>query len=114
MYRLSASETRGELDTLNRAHRKRPITLLIHGDAPGADRLANRWAEEHAVRRAPYPVDVTTGPAAEQIRNQRMLDAERPDGVAVFGDDQETADLVERAKAAGLPVWVPYATNSRG
>jgi len=43
-----------------------------------------------------------------------MLDAERPDGVAVFGDDQETADLVERAKAAGLPVWVPYATNSRG
>ena len=72
------------------------------------------WAEQRAIERAPYPVDVTTGPAAAQIRNQCVFDGERPDGVAVFGDDEETADLVKHAKAAGLPVWVPYATNPRG
>jgi len=43
-----------------------------------------------------------------------MFDVERPDGVAVFGDDEETGDLVERAYDAGLPVWVPYATKPRG
>jgi hypothetical protein len=73
-----------------------------------------RWAADRAIERAPYPVDRTTGPAAAQIRNQRMLDIERPDGLVVFGDDAETADLVERAHAAGLPVWVPYATKPRG
>ena len=33
---------------------------------------------------------MSSGPATAQIRNQQMLDVERPDGVAVFGDDEET------------------------
>src|SRR4051812_2885166 len=97
-------------DALNRVHSKRPVTLLIHGDAPGADRLANRWAEEHAVRRAPYPANwAELGPSAGPIRNQRMIDEGKPEGVVAFPGGVGTADMVRRVEAAGLKVWHPVS-----
>jgi hypothetical protein len=95
-------------DALNRVHRKRPITLLIHGDAPGADRLADAWAQEHAVRRAPFPANwAEFGPSAGPERNQRMIDVGKPDGVVAFPGGVGTADMVRRAEAAGIKVWHP-------
>jgi predicted Rossmann-fold nucleotide-binding protein len=93
---------------LDRVHGKRTITTLIHGDAPGADRLADEWAQWHAVRREPYPADWDKfGKVAGPERNQRMIDA-GADGVVAFPGGTGTADLVRRAERAGISVWKPY------
>lgn len=93
-------------------HGRRPITLLIHGDAPGADRLAARIADLHGIPTMAFPADWSgLGKAAGPIRNQQMLDEGRPDGVMAFPGGSGTADMVRRAIAAGLKVWKPYGLN---
>ena len=44
------------------------------------------------------------GAAAERLRNARMLVESKPDLVIAFPGGEGTADLVSRAKAAGVPV----------
>lgn len=91
-----------EMDAL---HAKTPIRTLIQGGATGADRLARRWAYVAGVEVKEYPADWPThGRAAGPIRNQHMLDAERPDLVVAFPGGRGTADMVRRAKAAGVCV----------
>lgn len=79
--------------------------VIIHGDARGADRLAEEWAIRHGVPVKAYPADwERDGRAAGPIRNQRMLDEGKPDLVVAFPGGAGTADLVRRAKAAGVEV----------
>lgn len=79
--------------------------VIINGGATGADRLAEEWAERHGV-----PVETywaywkTHGRAAGPIRNQRMLDEGKPDLVVAFPGGRGTADMVRRARAAGVEV----------
>lgn len=104
------------LDRVRRrlAARGEPLAVLIHGDAPGADRLANRWAEINAIRREPYPADWKgQGNAAGVLRNQRMLDQGLPDRVIAFPGGDGTADMVRRALAAGVPVWEPFGDDDK-
>jgi hypothetical protein len=78
---------------------------VIHGGASGADRCANDWALVRGVRRSIYPADWTRhGRAAGPRRNQLMLDKEKPDLVVAFPGGRETADMVSRARAAGVRV----------
>jgi hypothetical protein len=86
---------------------------LIHGDAHGADRIAAQIARECAVDRVlSYPADWGKhGKAAGPIRNQRMLEEGKPDLVLAFIDkplakSRGTADMVRRARKAGVPVYV--------
>lgn len=105
------------LDTvLNRIHRERCIGVLIHGAYRGADSLADRWGMmTPGIVLMRFPADwAALGGAAGPERNQRMIDAGRPQAVVAFprkngqlGDG--TADLIRRALAAGLPVWKPRA-----
>ena len=44
------------------------------------------------------------GPAAERLRNERMIVEGKPDLVIAFSGGEGTADLVSRARAAGVPV----------
>jgi hypothetical protein len=44
------------------------------------------------------------GKAAGPIRNQRMIDEGKPDLVIAFPGGRGTADMVSRAKKAGIPV----------
>lgn len=94
---------------LDRAHAKRPITLLIYGGARGADDLAFAWAAAHGV---PSQVVIAKwdrlGPAAGPERNGRMIREWRAEGVIAFPGGRGTADMVRQAEAAGLPVWKPY------
>jgi YspA, cpYpsA-related SLOG family len=83
--------------------------VVIEGDARGADRLAARHARARGWQLATYPADwAAHGRAAGPRRNQRMLRDGRPDLVVAFHDQlaasRGTADLVRRARAAGLPV----------
>lgn len=83
------------------------ISVLIEGEAAGADTLAKTWALRRGVPVERYPADWTKyGRGAGPIRNQRMLDEGRPDLVVAFPGGRGTADMVDRAKAAGVPVMV--------
>jgi hypothetical protein len=80
-------------------------TLIIHGDAPGADRLADEWARWWDVPVSPYPADwKRLGRRAGPVRNQMMLDREEPGLVVAFPGGRGTADMVRRAEAKGVRV----------
>jgi len=85
---------------------QRPIHAIIQGGADGADRLARMWCQSRNVRYDSYPADWRAhGKAAGPIRNQQMIDEGRPTKVFAFPGGRGTADMVRRAKAAGLPVY---------
>ena len=89
---------------LDRIHKETPITGIVHGAAPGADTLAGWWATINEVPNLDYPAPWRThGKAAGPIRNQMMLDAEKPDMVVAFPGGRGTADMVDRARRAGIP-----------
>ena len=85
------------------------IATVIHGDAKGADSMADYFARDQVLTVEKYPADwtkyrLTAGP----IRNQQMLDEGKPDRVAAFFTDLNTSkgtrDMVTRSLKAGLPV----------
>ena len=98
---------------LDRVHARRGIELIIHGAARGADTLAAEWAKVRGIPSRPFPAlwDVD-GKAAGFIRNQRMLDCGKPDGLAAFPGGRGTADMINRARSAGVPVWQPYGQST--
>lgn len=80
-------------------------SLIIHGHAKGADEWADYWAEQRNVPHISFPADWRKhGKAAGPRRNQRMLDEGRPTKVIAFPGGRGTADMVRRARAAGVPV----------
>lgn len=88
--------------------------IIVHGDAPGADRLADAACrqlqkEGFDVQAEPHPADWDRhGKGAGPIRNQEMADA-GADLCIAFSDQpvtKGTSDMVKRAKGAGIPVWV--------
>jgi hypothetical protein len=90
-------------ERLDAAHHKRPFAIVIHGAAKGADTLANQWAMRRGVSRQAVPAEWRKhGKAAGPIRNQKMLDKYAPDLVIAFPGGSGTADMVARARAAGI------------
>lgn len=80
-------------------------TLIIQGGAFGADACASEWAYKRDVLERQFAADWKAhGRAAGPIRNQKMLDEGKPDLVIAFPGGAGTADMVRRAKAAGVPV----------
>ncbi|SRR6266849_768377 len=79
--------------------------FIIHGGARGADSLAQDWADNAGLACLVYPADWKMhGRAAGPLRNQRMIDEGKPDLVIAFPGSRGTADMIRRAKAAGIPV----------
>jgi hypothetical protein len=105
---------------LDTAHSKRPITLVIHGDAGkvdpetgrvicGADKLSGVWADARGIQVKAIAADWKgRGRKAGPERNQRMLNELKPEGVIALPGAIGTADMCARAEAAGIPVWRPY------
>lgn len=91
---------------LDAIHAKHTISLLIEGDAPGADRLGKLWALANGVPLATYPAKWREeGHAAGPRRNARMLLDGRPDAAVALGGGSGTADMVRRLREANVPVW---------
>ncbi len=89
-------------------HDETPISALIQGGAKGADRCAAEVAKDLGIKVVTVPADwATHGKSAGPIRNQRMIDAFKPDLVVAFPGGRGTADMVARAQAAGLEVRFP-------
>jgi hypothetical protein len=93
------------LRTLDKLHAEQPITAIMHGGASGADEFAVDWAmtKSAIVRCVCYANWAEHGKAAGPMRNAKMLDW-KPDLVVAFPGNRGTADMVRRAKAAGIPV----------
>jgi hypothetical protein len=81
------------------------VREVISGMAPGADTLAAEWAERFGFPLHKFPADWSKhGKAAGPIRNQRMIEEGKPDLVIAFPGGRGTADMIRRAKAAGVEV----------
>lgn len=86
---------------------------IVSGGALGADTFAREWAYSHeGVTFIEYKADWKVhGRSAGPIRNQKMLDSQRPDLVLAFvnkplTESKGTFDMVRRARQLGVPVWV--------
>ena len=80
------------------------IDHLFHGNARGADSMADWWGRKSGVRVHPVPAQWKKyGRRAGPIRNQNML-GQSPDLVVAFPGGRGTADMIRRAKAAGVEV----------
>ncbi len=96
-------------------HSRTPITLLMHGGANGADRLAKNWAKSHGVEVVPFEAEWDKfGPAAGPIRNARMLDEGKPDALIAFPGGKGTADCVAAAKQRAIEVFDGRFTTTPG
>jgi hypothetical protein len=78
------------------------ITRLVHGGARGADTIADNYAATRGIERRAYKIRRPRENGFQ--RNQRMLDAESPHLVVAFPGGNGTADMVRRARRAGIPV----------
>ncbi len=84
-----------------------PGSVIIEGEARGADKSARQIAEHLGLEVVPFPADWDRyGKEAGPIRNQQMLDEGKPDLVLAFPvpDSVGTQDMIARAKKAGIPV----------
>ncbi len=85
-------------------------SLVVHGGARGADRLARFWARANGVRQRIHNAKWERfGRAAGPLRNQAMLDEQAACGepialVVAFPGGKGTADMVRRARSAGIAV----------
>lgn len=93
-------------EVMDQIHSLRPIMVVMHGAARGADSLAGAWARDRGIVVEQYLAKwAEHGKAAGPIRNQQMLDAS-PDMVVAFPGGSGTADMVRRARAAGVTVMI--------
>jgi hypothetical protein len=78
---------------------------IIEGGANGADTLAREWARLCYHGLVTVPADWQLyGTRAGPIRNQNMLLWAKPDLVLAFPGGPGTADMVRRARVAGVEV----------
>ncbi len=89
-------------ETLNALHAVLGFTVLIHGDARGADRMAGRWAHKHGIQevicRANWDFH---GNKAGPLRNRAMLKLD-PSIVVAFPGGTGTNDMIAAARMAGV------------
>lgn len=84
-------------------------TLVIHGDAKGADSIADAVAATAGIDRAKFPANWNRhGKSAGPHRNRLMFDITQPDLVLAFPLPQSrgTWDMVEYARSKGCAVLV--------
>jgi YspA, cpYpsA-related SLOG family len=93
-------------DRLDKVHVKHPDMVLLHGGSPrGAERIAACWANTRKVPQIAFKPDWTRhAKAAPFKRNDQML-AVLPIGVIVFPGSGISANLADKAKKLGIPVW---------
>ena len=86
-----------------------PNTVIIHGGARGADSMADELAAALSFPIRKYPADWTRyGRRAGTLRNQKMLDEEKPHLVIAFPlpSSRGTWDMVRRAEKEKIEVRI--------
>jgi hypothetical protein len=103
---LDFNDHRAIWDRLDKVHAKHPDMVLLHGGSPkGAERIAACWADNRKVPQIAFKPDwVRHAKAAPFKRNDAMLEA-LPIGVLVFPGSGISANLADKARKLGIPVW---------
>ncbi len=107
-------ERLGLREVLDEWDRRRRISVIIEGEADGADTLARSWAHmRRGIEVASFPVPQAEwkawvesgrrGRSPGSMRNERMLREGRPDAVLAFPGGTGTDNMVEQAVKAGVP-----------
>lgn len=96
---------------LDKLHAEHGITLIIHGDASGADRLGRDWAVERGIPHRPFPADWSKGCRAGFRRNRQMLTEGNPDLIVAFPGGRGTTDMILAGKTAGVTVITTWRTQ---
>lgn len=79
---------------------------IVHGNAKGADYLADCWAKERRVPTKVFPADWQKhGRAAGPIRNRQMLDEAKPKLVVAFPGSNGTKHMCDISRKAGVVVY---------
>lgn len=100
------------MDIIERELKKFPPgTIVIEGEAPGADTLGRFVAEKLGFKVIPFPAKWHIyRRGAGPIRNQQMIDEGKPDLVLAFHEDISksvgTKDMVNRAKGYRIKVEI--------
>lgn len=90
---------------LDMLHAIYKFTLVIHGNAPGADWLADCWAISRHVDYKRFPADWNRlGKPAGIIRNRQMLVEGQPQLVVAFPGGTGTNNMKQQARDAGVNV----------
>jgi hypothetical protein len=103
------SDVPNAVRALDKLHKELMIEVVIEGDARGADRIAGYWARKRGITNLKYRVTQEDYAKhgrflAPKVRNQRMLDEGKPQLVIAFPGHGGTADMVQRAERAGVPI----------
>ena len=90
---------------LDKFHAEVGIDTIIEGGAKGADQLAAIWSDRPGVELERFEADwENQGSFAGPMRNTRMLNEGMPDLVIAFPGGRGTADMVKKARRAGVQV----------
>lgn len=89
---------------LDKLHAEAGIDRIIEGGAKGADTWAAQWGGSRGILET-YEADWENfGTMAGPMRNRVMLTQGRPDLVVAFPGGRGTADMVKKARRAGVEV----------
>ena len=93
-------------DRLDKVRAKHPDMVLLHGGSPkGAERIAACWAHSRKVPQIVFKPDwARHAKAAPFKRNDQVLDV-MPIGLIVFPGSGISANLADKARKLGIPVW---------
>lgn len=86
-----------------------PDTVIVEGEARGADKMARQLAENRGLIVLKFPADWKRyGRAAGPVRNREMLTKGKPDRVIAFHKDitrsKGTLDMMRVAHKSKIPV----------
>jgi hypothetical protein len=103
---IDLNDHRAIWDSLDKVRANHPDMVLLHGGSPkGAEHIAARWADRRKVPQIVFKPDwARYAKAAPFRRNDQILDA-LPIGVIVFPGSGISANLADKAKRLGIPVW---------
>ena len=103
---LDFNDHRAIWDRLDKALAKHPDMVLLHGGSPrGAERIAACWADNRKIAQIAFKPDwARHAKAAPFKRNDQMLET-LPIGVIVFPGSGISANLADKARKLGIPVW---------
>lgn len=93
------------------------VSVVIEGEAAGADRMAGEWAVERGIPVERYPADWNRdGKPAGIIRNVQMLKEGKPEMVVAFHrsfrESKGTRHMVTIAREAGIQCHIfPHRTT---
>lgn len=100
------------IDTMDRFHAAVPISVLVHGDADGLDKMVGAWAEANGIETKAEPIPPEQwqrlGGRAGNARNALMLRKYEPEVLLAFVGHSGTLDMVKRARSQGIKTFMTW------